>query len=64
MKDGDVLDFGGIYTHLDDMLASPYQSIDWTQHTTRDRKPATQVGSEITPLQRYWAQIPLVFMHW
>ncbi len=25
---------GGIYTHLDDMLASQYQSIDWTQHTT------------------------------
>ncbi len=25
---------GGAYTHLDDMLASQYQSIDWTQHTT------------------------------
>ncbi len=25
---------GGAYTHLDDMLASHYQSIDWTQHTT------------------------------
>ncbi len=25
---------GGVYTHLDDMLASQYQSIDWTQHTT------------------------------
>ncbi len=26
--------FGGIHAHLDDMLASQYQSIDWTQHTT------------------------------
>ncbi len=25
---------GGIHTHLDDVLASQYQSIDWTQHTT------------------------------
>ncbi len=25
---------GGVYTHLDDMLASQCQSIDWTQHTT------------------------------
>ncbi len=25
---------GGIHAHLDDMLASQYQSIDWTQHTT------------------------------
>ncbi len=24
----------GVYPHLDDMLASQYQSIDWTQHTT------------------------------
>ncbi len=23
----------GIHTHLDDMLASQYQSIDWTKHT-------------------------------
>ncbi len=26
--------FSGTYTHLEDMLASQYQSIDWTQHTT------------------------------
>ncbi len=26
---------GWAYTHLDDMLASRYKSIDWTQHTTR-----------------------------
>ncbi len=25
---------GGIHTHLDDKLASQYQSIDWTQRTT------------------------------
>ncbi len=25
---------GGIHTHMDDMLASQYQSIDWSQHTT------------------------------
>ncbi len=25
---------GGAYTHLDDLLASKHQSIDWTQHTT------------------------------
>ncbi len=25
---------GGVYTHLADMLASQYQSIDWTQHST------------------------------
>ncbi len=25
---------GGAYTHLDDMVASQYQSIDWTQHTS------------------------------
>ncbi len=25
---------GGVYTHLGDMLASQYQSIDWTQHAT------------------------------
>ncbi len=25
---------GGVYTLLDDMLASQYQPIDWTQHTT------------------------------
>ncbi len=25
---------GGIYTRLNDMPASQYQSIDWTQHTT------------------------------
>ncbi len=25
---------GGVYTHLGDMLASQYQSIDWTQHIT------------------------------
>ncbi len=25
---------GGAYTHLDDMVASRYQSIDWTQHIT------------------------------
>ncbi len=25
---------GGAYAHLDDMLASQYQSIDWTQHPT------------------------------
>ncbi len=25
---------GGAYTHLDDMLASQYQPIDWTKHTT------------------------------
>ncbi len=25
---------GGIHTHLDDKLASQYQSIDWTQHVT------------------------------
>ncbi len=25
---------GGVFTHLDDMLASQYQSIDWTQYTT------------------------------
>ncbi len=24
----------GIHTHLDGMLVSQYQSIDWTQHTT------------------------------
>ncbi len=24
---------GGIYTHLNDMLSSQYQSIDWTQYT-------------------------------
>ncbi len=24
----------GIHTHLDDKLASQYQSIDWTKHTT------------------------------
>ncbi len=24
----------GAFTNLDDMLASQYQSIDWTQHTT------------------------------
>ncbi len=23
---------GGVYTHLDDMLASQYQPMDWTQH--------------------------------
>ncbi len=25
---------GGIHIHLDDLLASQYQLIDWTQHTT------------------------------
>ncbi len=25
---------GGVYTHLDDMLASQHQSIDLTQHRT------------------------------
>ncbi len=25
---------GGVHTHLDDMLASQYQSIGWAQHTT------------------------------
>ncbi len=25
---------GGAYIHLDDMLASQYQSIDWSQRTT------------------------------
>ncbi len=25
---------GGVYTHLDDMLASQYQSIDWTKHNS------------------------------
>ncbi len=25
---------GGAYTHLDDVLASQYQSIDWTRHIT------------------------------
>ncbi len=25
---------GEAYTHLEDMLALQYQSIDWTQHTT------------------------------
>ncbi len=25
---------GGVYTHLDDMLVSQYQSINWAQHTT------------------------------
>ncbi len=25
---------GEIHTHLDDMLSSQYQSIDWTEHTT------------------------------
>ncbi len=24
----------GVYTHLNDMLASQYQSTDWIQHTT------------------------------
>ncbi len=31
---------------------------------TRDREPVTQVGSEITSLQIYWAQTPLMFIHW
>ncbi len=46
---------GGAYIHLDDMLASQYQSIDWSQHTTcqsihdspmvhtRDREPVTKM---------------------
>ncbi len=28
---------GGIHTHMDNMLASQYLSIDWTQHTTCQR---------------------------
>ncbi len=34
---------GGIHTHLDDMLASQYQSIDRPMVHTRDREPVTQV---------------------
>ncbi len=29
--------FDGAYTHLDHMLTSKYQSIDWTQHTNSKR---------------------------
>ncbi len=30
---------------------------------TRERERVIQVGSDITSLQKYWAQIPLVFIH-
>ncbi len=40
---------GGIHTHLDDMLASQYQSIDWTQHTT------CQPHQRMNTMNIYWA---------
>ncbi len=45
---------GRIHTHLNGMVASQYQLIEWIQHATfklihtRDREPVTRVGSEIT----------------
>ncbi len=34
MKDVEVLDGWWAYTHLDDLLASQYQSLYWTQPST------------------------------
>ncbi len=34
MKNGEVLDGEWDLYHLDDMLVSQYQSIDWAPHTT------------------------------
>ncbi len=39
---------GGTYTHLDGMLASQYQSIDWTQHTTCKLQAVFQLGEPFT----------------
>ncbi len=40
---------GGIYNHLDDMLASQYQSIDWTQYTTCELQSAFSWGNLVAP---------------
>ncbi len=44
---------GGIYTRLDDMIASQYQSIDWTQHTTRKLQAAFSWGNLLVPGTMY-----------
>ncbi len=44
---------GGIYTHLDEMLASQYQSIDGTQHTTCKLQAASSWGNLLVPGTMY-----------
>ncbi len=41
---------GEAYTHLDDMLASQYQSIDWTQHTSYQSRKESVGGTFLAPV--------------
>ncbi len=53
---------GGTNTHLDDMLASQYQSIDSTPHMTCKLIGSVTVGGT------FWLMVPcmrkLEFIHW
>ncbi len=49
VKDGEVLDSEWDSYHLDDTLASHYQSIDWAQQTTC--KIVSQLGEPFWPLE-------------
>ncbi len=50
MKDGEALEGLWDLYHLDDMLASQYQSIDWTQHTTCKRTGSDTVTGKLLAL--------------
>ncbi len=45
---------GGAFTHLNDILASQYQSIDWTQHTICKLTGSVTVGGT------FWLLVPCI----